>query len=143
MTEPNPEGRRAGAATWVPYVLLTALVTTWVVLAVRVPVTSNRQLTIDVSCASGNPPVGIWVESASGGSWWGEEGRTGSTSATRFTFQQRFTGDYRVDVGCGGTSRNWGISARSTSGSGAYRRLICDDDRPTGTTAGCRDQPAG
>ncbi|MFI9011383.1 hypothetical protein ACIGNX_29510 [Actinosynnema sp. NPDC053489] len=141
MTEPNPGRRRAGAT---PYVLLAVLVATWVVLAATVPVTSNRNLTIDVSCASGNPPVGIWVESASGGSWWGEEGEGGSTAVKRFTFRQRFTAEYRVDVGCGGTSGNWGVSAKSANGSAAYRRLVCDDDRLAGTTAAqCRDQAAG
>ncbi|CCH31942.1 hypothetical protein ABZ816_42050 [Actinosynnema sp. NPDC047251] len=142
MTQHGTGSTRRPAVAWLPYLLLAALLSTWVVLAATLPVAGNRQLTIDVSCTSGNPPVGVWVESASGGSWWAEEGRPGPAAATRFTFQQAFTGEYRVDVGCGGTAEHWGVAATSAGGSAPYRRLVCDDENLAGTaTGGCRDRP--
>ncbi len=129
---------------WLPYSLLAALVAIWVLLAVTVPATTSRQLTIDVSCSSGNPPVGVWVESSTGGSWWAIEGEPGAGPARRFVFQQEFNGPYQVNVGCGGTAANWGISASSVEATQPFRYLVCEDRHGTDTSGGrCEDQPAG
>lgn len=129
----------------VSYVLLAALLVAWAVLAVTTPTATHRTLSIDVTCASGNPAVSIWVESASGGSGWGQNGQPGSALARRFTFQQVFTGEYQVNVGCGGTPDQWGVVVESTRSEIPYRRLVCDDVHATdpSTIGGCRDEPAG
>lgn len=139
MTTPQQAG------WWLPYLLLTALIVTWVVLAMTAPVADNRQLTVDVTCTSGNPAVGAWVESSTGGSWWAENGEPGTSVARRFVFKQAFSGSYRVDVGCGGTRELWGVPASSADGSAPYRRLTCDDLHVTVTTtvaSRCYDQPS-
>ncbi|KOV90228.1 hypothetical protein ADL03_02050 [Nocardia sp. NRRL S-836] len=126
-----------------PYVLLTILVLTWVVLAATAPAAVNRQLTVDVTCTSGNPAVGAWIESSTGGSWWAEKGEPGTSTARRFVFTQVFEGSYRVDVGCGGTEGQWGVPASSADSSAPYRKLACDDLNVTVTDtvrSRCHDQ---
>lgn len=135
--------RRSPVDSWAPYALLALLVAAWIALAAAVPVVNNRQVVIDVSCSSGNPAVGVWVESATGGSWWAERGASSSGPATRYTYTQPFTGEYQVNVGCGGTELHWGVTAKSDSGTSPHRRLVCDD-HVAGTTAGrCLDRATG
>ncbi|GLW91711.1 hypothetical protein [Actinokineospora globicatena] len=137
MTAPS----RWYTGSWLPHGLLAGLIVIWVALAATVSAANSRQLTIDVSCSSGNPPVGVWVESSTGGSWWADPGEPGTGVARRYVFQQEFSGPYRVNVGCGGTAGAWGISVSSVDAAQPFRRLVCEDRRTTGGR--CEDQPAG
>ncbi len=144
MTGPDSVSeRRRRVNAWLPRIALVVFPAAWIVLAATLPTAANRGLTIDVVCTSGNPVVAIWVESRSGGSWWGQKGEPGRTTVKRYTFVQTFTDQYQVRVGCGGTQQHWGITVVSSYNDRPYRRLVCDDVNITDTTAdGCRDQPA-
>ena len=127
---------------WTSYTLLTVLLVAGIVLALTVPTATNRGLTFDIVCTSGNPVVGAWVESASGGSYWAQKGRAGRATAARFVFRQVFTGEYQVNVGCGGTEEQWGVEGQSARSSHPYRRLVCDDLHvPPSGNVRCWDQP--
>ena len=138
----NPGWKRFDA--WLSFAVLILLIGLWIVLAATVPKATNRSLTFDISCASGNAVVGVWVESASGGSGWAQESDPSESAVKRYTFQQVFNGSYEVRVGCGGNRDNWGIVANSVQGDRPYRRLVCDDVNSTlPLPAHCRDQVAG
>ncbi|MFF5084030.1 hypothetical protein ACFY36_43845 [Actinoplanes sp. NPDC000266] len=114
----------------------------WLGLALTLPESDGRDLTIDVACASGNPVVAVWIESRSGGSDYADPGDPGRTAIKRFTFRQKFSDVYQVRVGCGGSRAQWGITVLSSYDEPPYRRLDCDDVEVTGTRgAGCFDRP--
>jgi hypothetical protein len=132
-----------GSRTWIPRIALVVLPVAWAGLAVTLPTKSNRDLTVDVSCASGNPVVAVWIESRPGGSRFARKGESGRSTDTRFTFRQTFTGPYQVRAGCGGTPEQWGVTVWSAYDDRPYRRLACDDLTVVGTRgAGCDDRPA-
>lgn len=134
--------RRADAV--LSYVVLSILIVGWAVLVITLPRATNRTLTFDVVCRSGNPVVGMWVESVSGGSYWGQAGEPGAAGFARFTYQHTFDGDYELRVGCGGSAQTWGVEARSTQGAWTYRRIVCDDiDFSPPAPARCRDELRG
>lgn len=142
MTSPNiVSERRRRVGAWVPRIALAVFPATWITLAATLPTAANRDLTIDVSCTSGNPVVAIWIESRSGGSWFAQEGEPGHTKVKRYTYRQKFTEKYQVRVGCGGTQQQWGITVMSSYSDRSYRRLLCDDVNITHTAHdGCRDE---
>jgi hypothetical protein len=126
---------------WIPRAALIALPTAWIVLAATLPVSADRELTIDVFCTSGNPVVGVWIESRSGASWFAQRGDVGSAMVVRYTFRQKFTDLYQARVGCGGNQQQWGLTVVSSFSDRAYRRLACHDtDGTAARTDGCRDQ---
>jgi hypothetical protein len=123
------------------YAVVAVLVAAWIVLVVTLPKAVHRTLTLDVVCTSGQPPVGVWVESASGGSGWAQRGEGGATVVRRFVYQQEFEGPFEAHVGCGGTTERWGIEARSSQLTSPYRRLTCDDAAAAPPEpAPCRDR---
>ncbi|WP_306210615.1 hypothetical protein [Actinoplanes sp. RD1] len=130
-----------GIEPWVPRVALLVLPAVWIALAVTLPVSAGRNLTVDVVCSSGNPVVGVWIESRSGGSSFARRGDERSAAFTRYTFRQEFSAPYQVRVGCGGDARQWGLPVESADSDRAYRRLLCEDADPVSArTVGCRDQ---
>jgi hypothetical protein len=135
------EGARRRLDRYLSYVVLILLVLAWLVLFTTLPRAADRQLTLDITCRSGNPVVGVWVESATGGSSWAQRGEA---SRSRFIFKQPFKGDYQVRAGCGGNAGQWGVEARSAHSDVTYRRLLCDDVEFTPPQpASCRDELGG
>src|SRR4051812_9992094 len=123
------------------YAVVVALLAGWIVLLVTLPKAAHRTLTLDVVCTSGQPPVGVWIESSSGGSGWAQRGEPAATPARRFVYQQEFTGLYEARVGCGGTTERWGVETRSSQLTSLYRQLTCDDAAAVPPTPGlCRDR---
>jgi hypothetical protein len=142
MTGPDRDAKRRLEA-WIPRVALVVLPAAWALLAATLPTSAYRDLTVDVFCTSGNPVVGVWIESRSGGSWFAQRGDTGSAAVVRYTFRQKFTDPYQVRVGCGGNQQQWGLTVASSFSNRAYRRLACNDaDAAAAKTGGCRDQSA-
>ncbi|MGI5238558.1 hypothetical protein [Dactylosporangium sp. CA-139066] len=142
MTGPQLSAARRLEA-WIPRVALVVLPAVWGVLAATLPTSTDRDLTIDVFCTTGNPVVGVWIESQSGGSGFAQPGEPGTAAVIRYTFRQQFTGRYQARVGCGGNRQQWGLSVSSSFSDRTYRRLACNDaDADTARSAGCRDQPA-
>jgi len=140
MNESDPRARRR-LDVWIPRVALIALPTAWIVLAATLPASADRELTIDVFCTSGNPVVGVWIESRSGASWFAQRGDAGSATVVRYTFRQNFTDLYQARVGCGGNQQQWGLTVVSSFSDRAYRRLACNDtDATAARNDGCRDQ---
>ncbi|MEV6521517.1 hypothetical protein AB0M43_06255 [Longispora sp. NPDC051575] len=124
--------------TWIPRIALLVLPAVWILLAVTLPAPGSRNLTIDVSCTSGNPVVGVWIESRSGGSGFAERDGSATAGLARFVFRQQFAGPYQARVGCGGTPAQWGRTGGSADNDRAHRRLTCQD---TSTDSGdCLDQ---
>ncbi|MEU9742200.1 hypothetical protein AB0E12_23750 [Micromonospora chersina] len=142
MTAADRDGRRR-RETWIPRATLVVLPAAWVALAATLPASADRDVTIDVFCTSGNPVVGVWIESRSGGSWFARRGDAGSATSVRYTFKQKFTDAYQARVGCGGNQQQWGLTVVSSYSDRPYRRLACDDaDDARAAANGCRDQTA-
>lgn len=121
----NP--RRHLADRIVPRIALVVLPAAWILLAATMPTATARDLTIDVTCASGNAVVRVWIESSSGGSAFAEPSGPAYAAPQRFVARQHFPGAYQVRAGCGGVHDQWGITALSNYDDQMYRRLVCDD----------------
>jgi hypothetical protein len=122
------------------YAAVVVLVAGWIVLLGSLPKAAHRTVTLDVVCTSGQPPVAVWIESASGGSGWAQRGEPGTSPVRRFVYQQAFEGPYEARVGCGGTTERWSIETRSAWQANPYRRLTCDDTATAPPPGPCRDQ---
>lgn len=104
---------------------------------------STINLTGVVTCASGRPPVGIWVNSAQGGSKWATRyGVQGATSKNVYrvtlTVPALPTG-IRLDIGCGGNPADWASNNRSAAVSVSSSRLLSAKcaDPSTGVSQSC------
>ena len=85
-----------------------------------------------VECASGEPVVGVWVESASAGSGWAERSEPGA-SRVEYRYTLPVAGRYQLHVGCGGGESDWGSTNFSPFVDGPLNSFICRD------TAGAQD----
>jgi hypothetical protein len=84
-----------------------------------------------VQCASGTPPVGVWVSAPHGDAGWASLKPDRSDPAIgHFSRPIAHGGDYAVNVGCGGTPEKWGINATSEKYREGEVHLMCND-RPT------------
>ncbi|MEU0884073.1 hypothetical protein ABZ345_36225 [Lentzea sp. NPDC005914] len=129
---------------WFPRVALVVLPVLWIYLGTTLPIATNREVTVDVSCSSGFPVAAVWIESTSGASWYATESPRGTAPFQRFTFKQRFMATYQIRAGCGGTQQQWGITAVSTYGANQYRRVVCDDVHINSISVeSCADRPGG
>jgi hypothetical protein len=79
-----------------------------------------------VSCASGAPVVGIWVDAVNGGSGWAKL-TPQPGGETRFTKTIDRAGDYQLHVGCGGTEADWVTTYFTTYVGETGLVFVCDD----------------
>ncbi|WP_265979191.1 hypothetical protein [Arthrobacter sp. MI7-26] len=73
---------------------------------------------------------GVWIQaqsSASGWASWSMPIVLGGLSQADFRFTLNRGGQYQVHVGCGGSSRNWKVDAKSGWVSGSGHRFTCND----------------
>lgn len=61
---------------------------------------------------NGRPVVGVWVEVKGGGSSWAHLNRTREPHIAGWRYDTKGR-DYRLHVGVGGTSQNWGNNIKS------------------------------
>ncbi|MES2171164.1 MAG: hypothetical protein V4479_10665 [Actinomycetota bacterium] len=85
-----------------------------------------------ITCLNNPSPVGVWVDAQSSKSGWAQTRIpyvAGGLSQVVFTYTLNNGGNYRVNVGCGGTPQHWGLSLSSgyVSGNANFR---CDDIPP-------------
>lgn len=79
-----------------------------------------------VSCASGAPVVGIWVDAVDGGSGFADR-RDLPDGSTSFTKLINFGSSYQIHVGCGGTEADWATSYFSHPQTGQNLTFVCED----------------
>lgn len=84
----------------------------------------------EVSCRSGQAPIGIWVSASHGDAGWAEIAPTARPGSIGFVRRIKHGGDYAVNVGCGGTPSDWRMSATSALHSAGWVSLTCHDVRP-------------
>jgi hypothetical protein len=81
-----------------------------------------------VQCVNSEGPVGIWVEAQNGGSGWADMGVDVSDGWgwTHYSKAIPNGGSFYLNVGCGGSSEAWGLSAWSDTAVGALN-VVCND----------------
>lgn len=100
--------------------------------------TANAAVGGTVKCSSGKAVVGVWIDAKdsrkSGWAWSQNNGR----SVQSWSRGQLSSGDqYKVRVGCGGTSNKWGVSVHSKVFRTGNQSFTCLDDRPAWGTRVC------
>jgi hypothetical protein len=108
-------------------------------LALTLPQKVDTRLSLEITCSSGAPVVGVWVEAERGGSGFSERPSGGTANTGPYLFNLEFGGAYHVNVGCGGSRQDWKKETSSTRSDQSVRSLACDDtnDHKPGP---CRDQ---
>jgi surface antigen len=100
-----------------------------------------------VVCNSGQPVVGVYVNSSKGGSGWASwQAQPGRSNVAKFSRGVTTTGgtSIRLDVGCGGTPSKWRGNNRTgtfTISGSDIRNVSCNDTTGTGTR--CSLPPRG
>lgn len=85
------------------------------------------------TCINSASPVGVWVQAESSTSGWAKTKvpvKLGGHSKVTYEFKLDRGGRYKVSVGCGGTSKNWGKTLTSDMLSGKTNNLKCNDVEP-------------
>jgi hypothetical protein len=117
------------------------LVAVGIALAVTLP--SGRSVTISgrVTCKSGEPVVGVWIDAANGGSGFASMyAEPTNRSRARYVRNLPFGGSYALHVGCGGSPQRWAIANYSPYVSLPQTDFVCFDES-TGTNFGkCQQQ---
>ena len=80
-----------------------------------------------VRCASHTTPVGVWVSALYGDAGWATTRREPDQTVLRYSRPITHGSAYQLHVGCGGTPRNWGMTATSDSFRADAVDLICND----------------
>jgi hypothetical protein len=73
-------------------------------------------VTGEITCLNNASPVGVWVDARNGTDGWATITVPiviGGHSKVRYSYTLSQGGDYRVNVGCGGTSKAWKLSLSS------------------------------
>lgn len=120
------------------YIVLVGVVLLGFFLAITLPNAQPQELRLRVSCLSGARVVGVWVEAERGGSGWAESTGENGDDKDAYRYRLEFGGEFHANIGCGGNSGDWKISAQSGSKANTQRTLECDDLAP-GPVWRCRD----
>lgn len=97
-------------------------------LAGAQPASAATSISGSLSCASGRPVTGIWVNATSSTDGWAPKTPGGGTSSTvSWTYSLSAGGSYKLHVGCGGTTQNWASTSYSATISGNAHSMICYD----------------
>jgi chitinase len=84
---------------------------------------TNFFITGQISCSSGQPVVGVWIQAAQGSgfaSLWSPDNGANMDWWSWLPTRESFS----LNVGCGGTAQSWAVSAHTTIVSGAGQRHI-------------------
>lgn len=111
----------------ISHVLASLLVALGLILLITVPRVTNERITLEVTCTSGAPVVGLWLEASLGGSGWGEPADSTTPSTKNYGFILPFGGSYEAHVGCGGNRDRWEVNVKSDRRNAPQRRLMCHD----------------
>ena len=81
-----------------------------------------------VQCISGEPVVGVWVVSNTGGTGWANfTPASGLPSKASFSKSVTNTNSYYLSVGCGGNAQTWHTTNYSDTVSGNSKYFSCWD----------------
>ena len=130
MTARSPHGVARRAAT-VAAVLVVAVVGVWLGVMLRPAVLSGT-----VRCTSGAEVTGVWVDTQDADAWFATRAAPldGTTPFRKKLYRTTPDQPFRLNVGCGGTTRRWGRTLTSVPVTGRHVDLVCVD-----TTGGsCR-----
>ena len=92
----------------------------------------------EVTCIN-STVQGVWINAAtsrSGWASWKQPIKLGGLSKATYAFTLNKGGRYQVHVGCGGTSKNWKVNAKSGWTSGTNRSFRCNDIHPVAGALG-------
>lgn len=79
-----------------------------------------------LSCQSGAPVEGVWVQAAHG-SGWASWKKLGNGSVADWWYTLPVNESYHLNVGCGGSPGSWTVSVRSSTVSGGHNSFNCYD----------------
>ena len=105
------------------------------VIAVAPALPASAAVTISgtITCLNSPSPVGVWVDAQSSTDGWAFTKipiRIGGMSQVTYTYTLNNGGNFKVNVGCGGTSQKWGMSLSSGVVSGPIANFRCNDIPP-------------
>lgn len=87
----------------------------------------------EITCINSASPVGVWVQGEKSTSGWAKLKvpiKLGGHSKIAYEYVLNKGGRYKVNVGCGGSSKKWGASLSSDYLSGTKNNLKCNDVAP-------------
>lgn len=87
----------------------------------------------EIQCINNASPVGVWVEAESSTSGWAKTEvpvKLLGHAKVAYTYTLNKGGRYKVHVGCGGSSKKWGMTLKSGYLSGSTNNLACNDVHP-------------
>lgn len=93
----------------------------------------------EITCINNASPVGVWVQGEKSTSGWAKLKvpiKAGGHSKIAYEYVLDKGGRYKVNVGCGGSSKKWGLSLSSDYLSGTKNNLKCNDVAPVLKQAG-------
>lgn len=130
----KPSGRRSGTnrAKWIfTGVVAVVIVVAVGYLTVKLPSTQTTEAHVisgQVRCTSGAGIQGIWIaESARDtGGWADWQPAPGRPDIASYTYRLRDK-RYAVNVGCGGTPKDWAIKPQSEYVTGSTNDFACHD----------------
>lgn len=101
-------------------------------LAAPAQAAAPRVVSGKVQCINGAGPVGIWVNAKNGGSGWATMGYNVADGWGYHRYKYRLPrgGAYSLNVGCGGTPKRWGITAKTGVVTAARNNFRCNDIHP-------------
>lgn len=90
-----------------------------------------------VECVSGRAVVGVWVEPAEGRGDFADWNRLEEPSRAAFEYSLPDGINYSINVGCGGSGRDWATSSSSgLVSSDRFNRFLCYDLQPSDASQG-------
>ena len=90
------------------------------------PSPGPTEVTGQLSCSSGKPVVGVWVQAVTASGWASWQSVDNATE-TDYEFSLPQPQSYSLHVGCGGTGASWGIAVYSPFVLGTHNSFNCDD----------------
>lgn len=91
-----------------------------------------------VGCLNSYSPDGIWVIADNGGSGFATMSfdLNDGFAYTHYTYVLPAGGSYSLNVGCGGSPQNWGMTAHTPTVAGTENSFKCNDVNPLLEAAG-------
>jgi len=91
-----------------------------------------------VSCTSGAPVQGVWLDATNGPQGFvGSLNRNRLTGRTVFDYGTSPVAGYQLRVGCGGTEQEWAVKASTPVVARPVVDFVCDDDPSSPRFATC------
>lgn len=99
-----------------------------------------------LSCLSGAPILGVWVQAVQDGkpgSGFASYQLTADGKHTQYWFTLPESQTYDLSVGCGGTQKHWAVTAKVDSLTSPSATFECDDESADADFQTCAPAPAG